>query len=199
MNPAAATLAANPALGARICDEPGSLALPASINPLLPRYSSARVFSTRFLQWLAIIPALLAGSTCAVADRPNILLVLADDLGWADVGYHGNRIKTPHIDELARTGVVLDQHYVAPVCSPTRCNAMTGRYWSRFGVNGVVSRRAMAFDTVTVAVAMKAAGYDTAITGKWHLGSLPEWGPRKFGFDHSYGSLGGGTGPYDHS
>ena len=135
----------------------------------------------------------------AAGERPNILVVVADDLGWADVGFHGSSIKTPHIDELARTGVVLDQHYVAPVCSPTRCAFMTGRYWSRFGVNGVVSRRAMAFDTVTVAVAMKAAGYDTAITGKWHLGSMPEWGPRKFGFDHSYGSLGGGTGPYDHS
>ena len=152
-----------------------------------------------FSTFAIILGMLSLAPPAGAAQQPNILIVVADDLGWADVGYHGSRIKTPHIDELARSGVVLDQHYVAPVCSPTRCGLMTGRCWSRFGINNPASRQAMAFDTVTLARAMKAAGYDTAITGKWHLGSMPEWGPRKFGFDHTYGSLGGGTGPYDHS
>lgn len=141
-----------------------------------------------------------AGTTApaAAAEKPNILIVVADDLGWADVGFHSPRIKTPNLDRLAKDGLALDQHYVAPVCSPTRTGLMTGRYWSRFGVNSPVNRRCLAFDTVTLAAALKSVGYDTAITGKWHLGSKPEWGPRKFGFDHSYGSLAGGVGPYDH-
>ena len=153
------------------------------------------MFKDLRLTMLAVVVALgWWVAPAGAADRPNILVVVADDLGWADVGFHGSRIKTPHLDELARTGVVLNQHYVAPVCSPTRCALMTGR----FGINSPEARRAMAWDTVTLAVAMKSAGYDTAMMGKWHLGSLPQWGPNKFGFDHSYGSLGGGCGPYDH-
>ena len=129
---------------------------------------------------------------------PNVLLIVADDLGWADVGYHGSALRTPNIDKLARSGAELHQHYVAPVCSPTRCALLTGRYWSRFGVNNPQATQAMPFGTVTLASALKARGYETCITGKWHLGSLPEWGPRRFGFDQSYGALGGGTGPWDH-
>src|SRR5687767_2417612 len=72
----------------------------------------------------------------AAAPRPNILLIVADDLGWADVGYHGSALRTPSLDRLSRTGAELDQHYVAPVCSPTRAALLSGRYWSRFGVTG---------------------------------------------------------------
>jgi arylsulfatase A-like enzyme len=133
-----------------------------------------------------------------VEPPPNVLLIVADDLGWADVGFHRSPLRTPNLDKLARSGAELHQHYVAPVCSPTRCGLLSGRYWSRFGVNSPQATQAMPFGTVTLASALKARGYETAITGKWHLGSLPEWGPRKFGFDHSYGALGGGTGPWDH-
>ena len=66
-------------------------------------------------------------------DKPNILAIIADDMGWADVGYHGSEIKTPHIDDLCKKGIELDQHYVAPMCTPTRVGFLTGRYWSRFG------------------------------------------------------------------
>lgn len=135
----------------------------------------------------------------AAAERPpNVLFIVADDLGWADVGYHGSALHTPNLDRLARTGVELDHHYVAPVCSPTRAGLLSGRYWSRFGVNNPQATQAFPFGTVTIAAALKSRGYQTCITGKWHLGSLPEWGPRKFGFDRSYGALGGGTGPWDH-
>lgn len=130
--------------------------------------------------------------------QPNIVFIMADDLGWADVAFHGGNAPTPHLDKLARENLELTQHYVAPVCSPTRTGLMSGRYWSRFGITSPYSGQAMPFDTMTLPRALKSVGYDTCLTGKWHLGSKPEWGPNKFGFDHSYGSLGGGVGPYDH-
>lgn len=134
----------------------------------------------------------------AAAAPPNVLFIVADDLGWADVGYHGSPLHTPNIDRLARSGAELHQHYVAPVCTPTRAALLSGRYWSRFGNTAPQAEQVLPFGTVTMASALKSRGYNTCITGKWHLGSLPEWGPRKFGFDRSYGALGGGTGPWDH-
>jgi arylsulfatase A-like enzyme len=147
-----------------------------------------------------LIAALMAFSsnTIAVAASPNIVFIMADDLGWADVGFHGGNAPTPHLDKLAATSLELTQHYVAPVCSPTRTGLMTGRCWSRFGVTSPQNNRALPWDTVTLPRALKVAGYDTCITGKWHLGSKPEWGPNHFGFDHSYGSLAGGVGPWNH-
>ena len=132
----------------------------------------------------------------SAGERPNIVFIMADDLGWRDVAFHGGSAPTPYLDRLVREGVELTQHYVAPVCSPTRAALLSGRYWSRFGVANPSNPRVFPFETFTLANALGEAGYDTAITGKWHLGSLPEWGPRKFGFDHSYGSLAGGVGPW---
>ncbi len=134
----------------------------------------------------------------AAQAAPNFVFIIADDLGWADVAFHGGNAPTPHLDKLAKEGVELTHHYVAPVCSPTRTGLMTGRCWSRFGVTTPQNPRALPWDTVTLPRALKEAGYDTALTGKWHLGSKPEWGPNHFGFDHSYGSLAGGVGPWDH-
>jgi arylsulfatase A-like enzyme len=132
------------------------------------------------------------------AAQPNFVVIVADDLGWADVGWHGGPYRTPHLDRLVREGLELDQHYVSPMCSPTRAALLSGRYASRFGCTGAQNERVYPFGTVTLASALKAAGYETAITGKWHLGSAPDWGPHKFGFDHGYGSLAGGCGPYNH-
>ena len=139
-----------------------------------------------------------AAHAAPAADRPNFVFIIADDLGWADVGFHGGAAPTPHLDRLAREGVELMQHYVHPVCSPTRTALMSGRYASRFGVTGPQNNLAMPLDTVILPKALKSVGYDTCLPGKWHLGSKLEWGPRKFGFDHSYGSLAGGVGPWDH-
>lgn len=146
---------------------------------------------------LTLVP-MLAADCSAQAAEPNILLIVADDLGWADVGYHGSPIKTPNIDRLCRNGVELDQHYVAPMCTPTRAALLTGRYWSRFGNTSPNNERVLPWHTVTLARALRQTGYDTCITGKWHLGSKPEWGPRKFGFNHSHGSLAGGVNPWNH-
>jgi arylsulfatase A-like enzyme len=130
--------------------------------------------------------------------KPNIVFMMADDLGWGDVAFHGGNAPTPHLDRLAREGLELAQCYSAPVCSPTRTALMTGRCWSRFGVTSPQNQRALPWDTVTLPRALKSVGYETCLTGKWHLGSLPEQGPNHFGFDHSYGSLAGGVSPWNH-
>lgn len=130
--------------------------------------------------------------------RPNFVFIIADDLGWADVAFHGGNVPTPHLDKLAREGLELAQHYVAPVCSPTRTGLLTGRCWSRFNVTTPTNDLALPMDTLTLPKALKAQGYSTCLTGKWHLGSLPKWGPNHFGFDHSYGSLAGGISPWNH-
>lgn len=131
-------------------------------------------------------------------DPPNLVLVMADDLGWADVEFHGGNTPTPNLNRLLEEGMELTQHYVAPVCSPTRAGLLTGRYWSRFGITTPINNRGLPPSTVTLARALKQAGYATALIGKWHLGSKPEWGPKTFGFDHSYGSLAGGVTPWSH-
>ena len=130
--------------------------------------------------------------------NPNILLIVADDLGWADVGYHGSPIPTPNIDHLCKTGIELDRHYVAPMCTPTRVGLLTGRYWSRFGNTAPSNLRVLPWGTPTLASLLKSAGYRTGISGKWHLGSKPAWGPKQFGFDQTYGSLAGGVNPWTH-
>jgi arylsulfatase A-like enzyme len=130
--------------------------------------------------------------------QPNIVFIVADDLGWGDVSWHGSGIKTPNLDRLGQDGVLLEQHYVAPVCTPTRAQFMSGRYASRFGITVPQDEQAFPFGTVTLASALKESGYDTALIGKWHLGGAPEVGPRKFGFDYSYGTLHGACGPYNH-
>jgi arylsulfatase A-like enzyme len=141
----------------------------------------------------ALFFLLLLSLAPAAAPRPNIVFILADDLGWADVGFHGGRAPTPNLDRLAREGLELTRHYVAPVCTPTRTGLLSGRCWSRFGVTSPQNERALPPDTVTLPRALKAAGYATCLTGKWHLGSSPESGPNTYGFDHSYGSLAGGV------
>jgi arylsulfatase A-like enzyme len=147
---------------------------------------------------LAALLVLLSTVGTQAAERPNILIIVADDLGWHDVPWHGAEYAMPHLDKLAGQSLRLEAHYVHPMCSPTRAALLSGRYASRFGCTAAQAERVYPFDTITLATALKSVGYTTALTGKWHLGSLPEWGPNKFGFDYSYGSLAGGVGPYDH-
>lgn len=160
-----------------------------------------------FLKTMGLVATSLTMPECMRASRqlagrgkrlPNILFILADDLGWCDVGYHGSEIMTPNIDRLAKEGVRLDQHYVTPTCSPTRTGLMSGRFPKRFGVVGPTNERVFDSHQVTLAGALRNCGYDTGITGKWHLGSRPEWGPLKFGFNRSYGSFAGGVNQYLH-
>lgn len=156
---------------------------------------------------LAAVLAVLAAACPAFADaaakpaaKPNILLIVADDLGWADVGWHGSKIRTPHLDKLVAGGVELDFHYVQPVCTPTRTALMSGRYPGRFGPHALVpsNLRAMPAGTETLASALRSVGYRTWMSGKWHLGSKQEWGPTAYGFQHGYGSLTGAVDPWTH-
>ena len=131
--------------------------------------------------------------------RPNIVLIVADDMGYADVGFQGSRdIPTPNLDALARTGIRFTDAYVSgPYCSPTRAGLMTGRYPQRFGheFNPVGNPEpGLPLDQTTMADRLKAAGYRTALLGKWHLGSAAPLHPMERGFDEFFGFLGG-----DHS
>jgi arylsulfatase A-like enzyme len=149
---------------------------------------------------LAALLLLLAAVGSNAEDRPNVLMIVADDLGWSDVGWHRGLAKTPRMDALVSDGVELDRHYVQPVCTPTRTALMSGRYPGRFGPHPLVpsNLRAMPLGTCTVASALQSKGYFTAMAGKWHLGGLPEWGPNQYGFMKSYGSLTGAADPWTH-
>ena len=138
-------------------------------------------------------------------ERPNIVFIVADDLGRLDCGFMGGtEIKTPHLDKLARAGAILDAHYVQPVCSPTRAALMTGRYPMRHGLQvGVVrpwAQYGLPLDEHLLPQALKEAGYTTAITGKWHLGHFqPEYLPTRRGFDRQYGHYNGAIDYNDHT
>ncbi len=133
------------------------------------------------------------------ARQPNLIVILADDLGWNDVGYHGSEIRTPHIDSLAENGVRLDQFYVWPTCSPTRVAVLTGRnpaHWRVYGPLG--ARTEVQPVDMRLTFALKELGYTTHISGKWHIGETPEHRPLRYGFDSSYGYLRGQIDPYTH-
>jgi arylsulfatase A-like enzyme len=149
---------------------------------------------------LSGLTALGALGTALAADRPNFVLILADDLGYADVGFQGCRdIPTPHIDSLAATGVRFTSGYAAhPFCSPTRASLMTGRYQHRFGYENNIAfdpqNRLMGLplSEKTIPERLKAVGYATGMVGKWHLGAAHPFHPNKRGFDFFHGFLGGG-------
>jgi len=144
---------------------------------------------------LAVIAvSILASAQVTAAERPNVIVIVADDLGWADVGYHGGNIDTPSLDRLAEQGVQLNRFYTTPICSPTRAALMTGRDPMRLGVAyGVI----MPWDNIGVNPAehfmpesFGAAGYQTAMVGKWHLGHAQmTYHPNERGFEHFYGHL----------
>ncbi|HMF46339.1 MAG TPA: sulfatase-like hydrolase/transferase, partial [Candidatus Udaeobacter sp.] len=129
-----------------------------------------------------------------IAGKPNILYIVADDLGWKDVGFHSSDIKTPNLDKLAAGGAKLEQFYVQPMCTPTRAALMTGRYPFRYGLQTAVipaaAKYGLATDEWLLPQALKEAGYMTAIIGKWHLGNADQkYWPRQRGFDYQYGPL----------
>lgn len=151
----------------------------------------------------------LLGGRAAAKPRksqaPNILFILADDLGFADLGCFGrDDIATPELDALAASGVALRRSYSnSSVYSPTRLALMTGRYQYRYpgGLDeplGVHPELGLPASEVTLPDMLKKAGYDTSLVGKWHLGGLPEFGPRKSGYDRFFGIYQGGADYFDH-
>jgi arylsulfatase A-like enzyme len=137
----------------------------------------------------------LCSLSFAVSSRPNVLFIVGDDMGYADVGFQGCKdIPTPNLDALAASGVRFTSGYVSgPYCSPTRAGLMTGRYQTRFGheFNPGGGSSGLPLTERTIADRLKTAGYVTGLVGKWHLGAQPEFHPQKRGFDEFYGFLGG--------
>jgi arylsulfatase A-like enzyme len=148
----------------------------------------------------ALIPFSVYGGAPSIEERPNVIVIISDDQGWADIGYNNPKVYTPHLDRLANAGAKLTSHYVMPQCTPTRVALMTGRYPGRFGTAGLAANNKPSFPlgTPTLAKMFQDCGYETFMSGKWHLGSTPEHGPNHFGFDQSHGSLTGAVGMYDH-
>ncbi len=145
--------------------------------------------------------AWLVAGAAAAAERPNVILIMTDDQGYADIGVRGNpKIQTPHLDRFAGESVEVDPFYVSPVCSPTRASLMTGRWNYRTGVTDTFGGRAMMRSSeITLAEILRDAGYRTGIFGKWHLGDCYPYRPIDQGFAeslvHRGGILGAGDDP----
>lgn len=184
---------------------------PPCLYPRLPRRPSAVTHCRKMrplgpLRLGAPLAALLA---CAAPDQrpPNVLVVLADDLGWGDLGCYGGALETPRLDELAAQGVrLLDHHSGGAVCSPTRASLLTGRYPGRAGIPGVVyadPKRAQHAHGIgagerTLPEVLRDVGYRTALVGKWHLGYLPPYSPTRHGFDRYRGFKSGNVDYHAH-
>ena len=139
------------------------------------------------------------------ADKPNIILIMADDMGYGELGCTGHpTFKTPVLDKLAREGLRLtDFHSNGAVCSPTRAALMTGRYQNRSGIEGVVTaakhrHTGLPLKETTMAEALKGAGYKTAMFGKWHLGYESKFNPVNQGFDKFHGFVSGNIDLFSH-
>lgn len=144
------------------------------------------------LLFLSVVLLVFAANTQA-ADKPNLLILYADDLGWGETGCQGCKdIPTPNIDSIAKNGLRFTQGYVAATyCSPSRAGLMTGRYPTRFGheFNSVANVVGLSAKETTLADRLRGQGYATAIVGKWHLGNQPANLPTKRGFDEFFGTL----------
>ncbi len=168
-------------------------------NHLLP------VINSVFLRVSAVI-LLLGFATryeCTAAElKPNIVILLPDDMGYADVGFNGSSdFKTPNIDQLAKRGTILTAMYGQPTCSPSRSTLLTGRYPTHTGVYQTVGEVKndnfpLPLAEKTLAQSLREAGYTTAICGKWHLGERPEYLALQRGFDHQYGFRTGSISPF---
>jgi len=171
------------------------------MSPLSPRLGAVSRVRSRCLApavslWRsALIAVVLASTSCALVAAPrlpNIVLILADDLGYGDLGCYGARdIRTPHLDRLAKEGMRFTDFYVAqPVCSASRAALLTGCYPNRLGIHGALGPNAnhgLNSNEMTLAELLKPLGYTAAIYGKWHLGHRPEFLPRQHGFDDYFG------------
>jgi arylsulfatase A-like enzyme len=138
------------------------------------------------------------------AARPNLLFILADDLGWADLGCYGrDDVATPALDRLARDGMKFEHGYAnSSICSPTRVGLITGRYQHRLriGLEEPLGAAPLGLEpgTPTLPAELKKAGYQTSLVGKWHLGSAAKFSPLKHGYEHFWGLRGGGVDYFTH-
>ena len=166
--------------------------------------NSESLFIKKF-SWSIFLLVIILSLNCSPKDNrnlenisPNIILILADDLGWGDLSINGNTtLSTPNIDGMARNGIVMENFFVSPVCSPTRAEILTGRYSPRTGVYSTsAGGERMDLDETTIADILRADGYATAAFGKWHNGMQYPYHPNGRGFDEFYGFCSGHWGNY---
>lgn len=172
-------------------------------------HSENRFHETRFpnnsisrLLVVTLAFALFAASMVSAATaKPNVLILVSDDQGWGDVGYHGGEMATPNIDQLAKDGLEMNRWYSYPICSPTRTSLLTGHISMRHGVfTPMPANMTITHDEQLMNEAFKDAGYMTMTAGKWHLGLTSQRDiPINRGFDHTYGSLRAGPDYWTHS
>ena len=165
------------------------------------RYPLSIILLAAFLLPQSYAIDVLKPAKHVTADKPNIVIIVADDLGYADVSFnprHAKEIATPHLDSLAKEGIVCRQGYVTGhVCSPTRAGLMTGRYQQRLGLyTGGEAGSGLPMSEKIFPQFLKPAGYVTGQFGKWHLGPTLEWSPALRGFDEVFGFLGRGAHDY---
>ncbi|MEI6872950.1 MAG: sulfatase-like hydrolase/transferase, partial [Verrucomicrobiota bacterium] len=157
--------------------------------------SKLQNFPTGFVLFLLLLCTRVSCSSlyAQAESHPNIVVILSDDQGWGDLSVNGNvDISTPRIDSLARTGATVDRFFVSPVCSPTRAEFLTGRYFGRTGVSGVSEgKERLNLDETTIAQVLKNAGYATGAFGKWHNGTQHPYHPNARGFEEFYGFCSG--------
>lgn len=162
------------------------------------RFSNRRWAKAGLISLFTGIMGMASGFAAAPAERqPNLVLIVADDLGYADVGFHGSKdVETPHLDRLARQGVRSTNAYVtAPQCSPTRAGLMTGLYQQRFGYEHIAPDRfekGLPPELKIMPAYLREAGYYTGLIGKWHLGHTEPYRPERRGFDEFFGFVAGG-------
>lgn len=155
------------------------------------------IFLSAFLLWGT--PTVWAQkAVIKPAKKPNIIIILADDMGYSDIGCFGSITKTPNLDGMAKTGLVMTQFYNASRCCPSRASLLTGLYQHQAGVGDMVNtRKEPAYqgylnnNCVTIAEALKGSGYNTYMAGKWHVGTAQDHWPVKRGFDHYFGLIDG--------
>ncbi|MAH73213.1 MAG: hypothetical protein CBC09_03970 [Cellvibrionales bacterium TMED49] len=148
-------------------------------------------------------PLISASDAKNITQKPNIVIILADDLGWDDVSYHGSDISTPNIDNLVSEGIELNRFYAQPTCSPSRAALMTGKSPKRLGISRALTKNqkiGLSLGEKILPQYLGEVGYRSVMVGKWHLGGYtPAYAPLKRGFEHFYGYLHGGIGYWDHN
>ena len=165
---------------------------------LFSRHLAHNASARAFTLFAVVASQLLCGQSlfAGEASRPNVVLIMADDQGYGDLGCTGNPIvKTPHVDQLASESSGLSDYHVAPTCSPTRCSLLTGHWTNRTGVwHTIMGRSMLRENEVTVGQMFTDAGYSTGMFGKWHLGDNYPYRPEDRGFSEVYRHGGGGVG-----